>query len=261
MAIPGGKKLATIGLRPALDLVGIPQRRRHVVGRIERVVGGRRVEGMVRVHVGDPEEERLVVPRFIPFPAHEVQRPLGDPGRLVVLFGERRRIGRGLRIGSAVQFIPDVVAVLGQVVGVGTGAVILGQHGGVETVPGKFVRLRLRVERRRRVRILDRRSVGRELPLGAKVHLARAVGAVAVPAQHLHQRQLALGQTHAVGAQPMDGRIAPGDHAAPVGCADRIGRKHTREAHALGRQRIDVARVDHLIAVTAQRSRRATDRL
>ncbi len=143
----------------------------------------------------------------------------------------------------------------GQVVGVGTGAVILGQHGRVKTVPGKFVRLRLWVEGRRRVRILDRRSVGRELPLGAKVHLARAIGAVAVLPQHFHQRQLALGQAHAVGAQPMDGRIAPGGHAAPVGRADRIGRKHTREAYAPGRQRIDVARIDHLIAVTAQRIR------
>ncbi len=124
---------------------------------------------------------------------HKVEGPIGDPRRLVVLFWKGRTHGGALRIAGAVQFVPHVVAVRGQIVAVRPHPVVLGEGHPVKAVPGEGVVRRLGVDRRRWVGILDRFAVRRPLPLRAKVHLARAIGGIPGVAQDLHQRHLGLG--------------------------------------------------------------------
>ena len=237
------------------------QHRRHVVGREPGGVGLRRVVGVVRIHVGDVAQERLVGSRRH-LPADEGLRLIGDEHRVVQLGRQRRGIHE-LPAGSLSQRLDDAPArggrglPLRRIGQAGPARPAHGQGGpevlGVRRLDPFQPRAPLgvlghhRLVEAQELRVARRRAMHRGL-----MELAEPRGAVAVVAQHLGVGRQVAGQGEVVADDPVHAGRASGEERRPAGGAHRVGGVTAVEAHAGPRQPVQHRGGRHAAAVAAE---------
>ena len=99
----------------------------------------------------------------------------------------------------------------------------------------------------------EQQRIGHLAPrLRLQMRLADECGAITGAAQHLGEGQRPERQRHAVVPDAVDRGHAAGEHRSAVRHADGVGDIAALEAPALRRQRVDVRRAHHAVAVAAE---------